>query len=157
PRQLVEEFKARVEVPASGDTNLRALGGSWPTTADPAQPGLSPLSLRPGAQPVPGFRLVSRLGRGGFAEGWRAAGPGEFAVALKFLPLQGAGSGAELRALKAMREIRHPHLISLVASWQVGDHLVVAMELAERTLADHLKEVQDQGLPGIPGDELLRY
>jgi len=91
--------------------------------------------------------LESPLGKGGFGEVWKAIGPGGFTVALKLLPLLSRGINVELRALETMREVHHPHLISLLGSWQVGNWLVIAMELADRSLYDRLLEVQ---LPQLP-------
>jgi hypothetical protein len=96
-------------------------------------------NLAPGAEPVAGYRLFERLGKGGFGEVWRAEGPGSVQVALKFIVLA-VGTGAiEQRALEVIKNIRHPHLLAISGAWQVGGYLIVAMELAERTLLDRLR------------------
>jgi hypothetical protein len=48
-------------------------------TSGPAPNGPPPLavSLQPGAEPVPGYRLVGFLGKGSFGEVWKATGPGD--------------------------------------------------------------------------------
>jgi tetratricopeptide (TPR) repeat protein len=113
--------------------------------------------LRPGLEPVPGYRLVARLGAGGFGEVWKVAGPGGFPLALKYVRL-GSGVGAtELRALEVIKNIRHPNLLSTVGAWSFGSCLFIAMELADRTLADRLDEAQAAGQPGISGPELWEY
>jgi pSer/pThr/pTyr-binding forkhead associated (FHA) protein len=111
----------------------------------------------PGVEPIPGYCLSQRLGRGGYGEVWRAYAPGGFQVALKFVPLQNACGAVELRALDLIRDIRHPNLLVTFASWQIEGWLIIAMELADRTLMDRLREVRDQGQIGIPRDELLDY
>lgn len=114
------------------------------------------LLLQRGAEPLPGYRLIEPLGEGGFGQVWQAEAPGGFHVALKFIRLDSRAE-PELRALDAVRELRHPFLLDIHFAQQVGDRLIIATSLCEQSLADRLKEVNRQGLPGIPVDELLRY
>jgi serine/threonine protein kinase len=105
---------------------------------------------------VPGYRLVKRLG-GGYDEVWQAVAPGGFPVALKLVSLERAAGAVELRALDLLRDVRHPNLLVTFGAWQAHGLLVIAMELADRTLADRFAEASAGGLPGIPRDELLGY
>ena len=106
---------------------------------------------------MPEYELVRLLGRGGFGEVWRAAGPGGFDVALKFIRLGGPAAQVELRSLELVKSIRHPHLLPLFGAWLRNNYLIIAMELAERTLLQRWQECHDQGLTGIPANELLEY
>jgi serine/threonine protein kinase len=56
-----------------------------------------------------------------------------------------------------MRTIRHPNLLTIFGMWRRDATLVIAMELADRTLLDRCNEAVQCGLPGIPFGELLRY
>lgn len=50
--------------------------------------------LQPGSEPAPWYRLVERLGGGGFGEVWKAETQGGFQVGLKFVRLEEkSGSG----------------------------------------------------------------
>jgi len=108
-------------------------------------------------QPIPGYRLIRRCGRGGFAEVWEAEAPGGFRVALKLVRLSGKDPSGELRAIEVVRGIRHSNLLPIFGAWQVNDVLVIGSELADRSLWDRFLEAIAQGLRGIPRGELLGY
>jgi WD40 repeat protein/serine/threonine protein kinase len=135
-----------------------------PRLVTPLQPALVPPStptkcfeLRPGAEPIAGYQLVARLGRGSFGEVWKAIAPGGFSVALKIMPLHEKVKSTELHALEIIKSIRHPNLVTAFGAWQTEGFLIVAMELADRTLWDRYQEALTEGLPGIPPAELLEY
>jgi hypothetical protein len=100
--------------------------------------------LGAGWEPVPGYCLEMKLGKGGFGEVWKAKGPGGFSVALKFVPLPGKMGPIELRSLEILKSLRHPNLLATFGSWQAHGFLIVAMELAERTILDRLHEAISQ-------------
>src|SRR5262249_12087150 len=88
----------------------------------------SSLLLAAGQGPLPDFELLAPLGRGGFGEVWKARGPGGVEVALKFVRLEDASSRLELRALEAVKNIRHPHLLAVFGAWRQEKVLIMALE-----------------------------
>ncbi len=112
--------------------------------------------LMPGGEPVPGYRLAQRLGKGGFAEVWKAQGPNG-PVALKFISQTEHAARVEQRSLAVIKHLEHPNLLRTYDTWQVDDFFIVAMELANGTLMDRYRQAQATGLAGIPRDEILRY
>ncbi len=115
------------------------------------------LVLRTGDEPIPGFRLVRRRGRGGFGEVWEAEASGGIHVALKFVRCSPRAQASELRALRFARSLHHPNLLANFGSWQVDDTVIVGMELADGSLWDRYIEAANTGLRGIPRPELLGY
>jgi formylglycine-generating enzyme required for sulfatase activity/serine/threonine protein kinase len=106
-----------------------------------------------------GYKLIARIGIGAFAEVWRAQGPGGVEVAVKIFsrPSDEQEAQKELRALELIKQLRHPYLLQTHAYWEHENKLYIAMELAEGSLRDRLRDCQKQGMPGIPPRELLTY
>jgi serine/threonine protein kinase len=110
-------------------------------------------------EPLPGYRLIDRIGAGGYGEVWRAEAPGGLAKAIKFVFGKPDDRRAtnELRALERIRDVRHPFLLSLERIEVIDSRLVVVMELAHGSVKDRFEACRQLGLPGIPREELLGY
>ena len=115
-------------------------------------------------EPIPGYRLIERIGRGGYGEVWKAEAPGGMHKAVKFVygNIESVGEDAkgaeqEFRSLNRVKTIRHPFLLSLERIEVIEGQLVIVMELADRNLHDRFNECVASGLPGVPRPELLRY
>ena len=121
----------------------------------PQAEGVQDLALVAGAEPIPGYRLVERLGKGGAGEVWKAIVPGGSKKALEFVNLAEPLSKAESRALEDVKDISHPFLLSMFAWWEIKGYLVIAMELAEMTLMDVYNAAVGRGLPGIAAPRSL--
>jgi serine/threonine protein kinase len=117
------------------------------------------------AEPIPGYRLLERIGGGGFGDVWKAEAPGGLHKAIKVIhgdlrnidPDGSRHAEQELKALKRVQAIRHPYLLSLERYDIIEGKLLIVMELADCNLWDRFRDCRSQGLPGIPRDELLGY
>src|SRR4051812_609051 len=113
-------------------------------------------------EPIPGYRLIERLGRGGYGDVWKVEAPGGFLKAMKFVfgsvgEESEAAAEQELDALRQVVQIRHPFILSVERCDVVDGQVLITMELADRNLEDRFRECRAAGLPGVPRDELLRY
>lgn len=123
------------------------------------------LTALPNAEPIPGYRLIERLGRGGFGEVWKAEAPGGIHKAIKFVygdvestfGNDGQMADQEYKSLNRVKGVRHPFILSIERFEVIDGRLTIVMELADRNLWDRFAECQAAGLPGIPRPELIRY
>src|SRR5579883_2459113 len=116
------------------------------------------------AEPIPGYRLIERLGGGGFGEVWKAEAPGGLLKAIKFVygdlqeaSEEGLRAEQELKALSRVKTVRHPYILNLERYDILDGQLIIVMELADRNLWDRYKECRAAGMPGISREELLGY
>src|SRR5205823_2100537 len=124
-----------------------------------------PLVLQPQTEPLPGYRLLEPLGKGGFGEVWKCEAPGGLFKAVKFvagsddagLHQEVSNAEQELRSFNLIKTIRHPFILSVDRVESVDNDLVIVMELADKSLHDVLEHWQKSGQPGIPRGELVRY
>jgi serine/threonine protein kinase len=114
--------------------------------------------LEAGLQPIPGYCLVGPLGTGAFGEVWEASREDGQRTALKFLDCRtrsAAMIAGEVRMLRGLSGLRHPHFIPLLGVHASSKYLVLEMERADGNLADLRDAYLEQTGGNIPPDHAL--
>jgi serine/threonine protein kinase len=125
---------------------------------------------RPGDQVVPGHSLVQPLSQGWLGQAWQATQTDGSPATLEVVPLAAIGPET-VRAIRSLRQVRHPNLVRLLGVWfkdstgqlldavEEGEavELILSAESGEKSLLDRLCECRANGLGGIPPNELLSY
>lgn len=126
--------------------------------------------LEPGAEPIQGYRLICRLGGGGYGDVWKCEAPGGLNKAIKFVfgqlgtsdnvlgqDAEDGRAAQELKSLERIKMIRHPFILALDRYEIIDGQLMIVSELADCSLYDRFRECYQKQLPGIPREELLNY
>jgi serine/threonine protein kinase len=115
--------------------------------------------LKKASEPIPGYRLIQRVGAGGYGEVWTAEAPGGLIKAIKFVYglLDEDRATREMKALQRIKGVRHPFLLSIERIEIIDGQLLFVTELADNSLKDRFDQCRKEGRPGIPRDELLQH
>jgi serine/threonine protein kinase len=105
-----------------------------------------------------GYQLLQRLGRGAFGEVWRAEAPGGVHVAVKIIhrPLDHEAAQKELQSLNRIKGLRYTYLLQTQAFWSLDDRLIIVMDLADGTLREWWKKLQEEDPPEVALRKLVR-
>ncbi|MBL8824251.1 MAG: protein kinase [Planctomycetia bacterium] len=96
--------------------------------------------LKAGMEPIPGCRLIKRIGRGGFGEVWDAQNiQDDSRLALKFLDCKHQPASLvvnEIKLLIQLRDLQHDNLLQYYSVTASKNIIILTMELAEGSLND---------------------
>lgn len=129
-----------------------------------------------GQEVVKGVKIISHIGAGGFGTVYKVSVPGGVEKALKIINLQGTQGVREYNALKLIKKISHPNLVSIDSYWlrdlqgklldfssddsinaeKQSLELIILMGLGRMSLHDLLMQYINQGKEGIPFAELIK-
>ena len=115
-------------------------GGGGPASGAVADRTVA-ISLHPGAEPIPGLRLIQRLGNGAYGEVWSAQYEIQSEnntpfVAIKFFYGHYDAKNREIEGLTKIEKISHPSLLEIISLLRVMNARTTALCLVTE-LADY--------------------
>jgi serine/threonine protein kinase len=116
------------------------------------------MTLESGAKPVPGYTLTNPLGAGAFSEVWEAKHDDGKKLAFKFLDcrkLSPSAIASEVKLLRSLTGLNHPHIIPLTGVHSWGKYLILMMELADGSLDDLYRTYRGETDADMPTDHAL--
>ncbi len=111
-----------------------------------------------GHEPIPGYCLSGRLGKGGCGDVWEATRLDGSLAALKFLDCRNQQSvlvANEIRMLLKLREMKHPNIIRLHDVVALKQYIVLVMDRADGNLLELEEIYREETGRHIPCDHLL--
>jgi formylglycine-generating enzyme required for sulfatase activity len=183
PRLLFEEYRIRhrngdkptpVEYHARFPVQAKAFDKLIAENPFSTRPGSDPVAAPPYSvtpvvvPPMPDtdllpvqarVRLLERIGGGTFGDVYRGEAPGGVIVAVKVInrPVEHEHSRQEFHSLELIKQLRHPYLMAVAQFYVEERRLHIVMELADGSLRNRYVECRQQGLAGIPREELTGY
>lgn len=128
---------------------------------DPAPQGVlaSPARATPvSREPLQGYEFLDRLGQGPCGEYWRVRAPNgtprlvQLVYGYPSRPVE-----EELEALKHLKSLRHTGLAKVEVVFDSPGRFFLIADVPELTLWDRFQQARNQGLSGLPRDELLEH
>jgi serine/threonine protein kinase len=116
------------------------------------------VTLESGAKPVPGYTLTNRLGAGAFSVVWEARHESGSKLAFKFLDcrkLSPASIAGEVKLLRSLTGLNHPHILPLTGVHSWGKYLILMMELADGSLEDLHRTYRGKTDDDVPPDHAI--
>ena len=84
---------------------------------------------------IPGYQLVAPLGEGTHGQVWKANGPGNTSVAIKFVDLHRNCGHREWNAVQVIKRIRHANLMPVTAVWMIDEDGSIAHDESQQRRA----------------------
>jgi serine/threonine protein kinase len=116
--------------------------------------------LETGLEPIPGYTLSQPLGQGAFADVWEAVTRDQGEVALKFLDCRQRSSAMvanEVRILRNLASLDHPHIIRLLGIHTWGRYVILCMERADCNLEEYQRAHRLRTGQPVPRSQVLDF
>ena len=110
-----------------------------------------------GDEPVPGYKLLEKLGGSAFYRLWRVQAPDQSTKLWKEIDLVVGNAAVETRTLGLLVQLRHAYLNTLTNFWQLddGNTLVIETDIPLMTLRERLTQAGSDPIPASDIHEFI--